>query len=385
LSHKNGTVLAGLEPAGTTWRLLAWFLDFFVFGILLFALSSLGITANLLVGIAAYLVVVAIPLTALRGQTVGQMAMGLNVVDMNGHSPPGPLRAAAHVLLSIVLAPFEALWFVLMVWVRTPFMDRAEAGTAALRAMPERLLHDRLAGTAVVRLSWTEDRWRRWARRDYPEPQVAQAAARAASASMASGSSPAEARIRGHIAAVEAGGEYRCRPDRTRPLLTLWIVLDAFFGSASVLGLAYTGLSPSVLGTDAALLSGPILATVATLLVGRHSGFFLTDDRVGRRNWLGRSVASFPRSEVLDVSPLRDTWGWAEFTVKHPQRYPMRALKLMYAPLPSLEDAKRTNLSAWLVWWSDARFNEFQQVLGAASHEPAVNVASLSGPHEAAR
>jgi uncharacterized RDD family membrane protein YckC len=364
-SHENGTVLAEFQPAGMTWRLLAWFLDFFVFGILWFAVNTL-VGVGLLGGIAVYLVLVAIPLTAIRGQTVGQMAMGLNVVDMNGHSPPGPLRAAAHVLLSLVLAPFEAMWFVLMVWIRTLFMDRAEAGAEGLRAMPQRLLHDRLAATAVVGVRWKEDAWRRWGRREYGQSQAAEAGARAAATIQAGGSSPADARVRGHIAAIEAGGEYRCRPDRTRPFLALWIMLDAFFGSLGLLGLAYTGLTPAVLGTDAALMSGPILATVAALLVSRNSGFYLTRDTLTRRNWLGRPVASFPRSEVLADSLVRGTWGWAEFTVKNPQRYP---LKNMYAPLSSLDDNMRTSLSTPLVWWSDARFREFQHVLGAAHNE----------------
>lgn len=383
LSHENGNVHAGFEPAGTTWRLLAWFLDFFVFGVLWFAVNTL-VGLGLLGGVAAYLVVVAIPLTALRGQTVGQMAMGLTVVDMKGHSPPGPLRAAAHVLLSLLLAPFEAMWFVLMVWLRTPFMGRAEAGAAAIRAMPQRLLHDRLAGTAVVRLRWNENAWRRWARRDYPESQVAGAAARAATLAMAGGSSADEARVKGHIAAVEAGGEYRCRPDRTRPFLALWIVLDVFLGSLCLLGLANTGLSPAVVGTDAALITGPILATLATLLVARNSGFYLTRETVTRRNWLGRLVATSPRSEIIEVNVVADIWSWAEFTVVHPQRDPMRGLKETYSAPSSLDDTMRTNLSGSLVWWSDVRFREFRQVLGAAPHEPALNVSSPSRPHESA-
>jgi uncharacterized RDD family membrane protein YckC len=188
-SHENGTVLAEFQPAGITWRLMAWFLDFLVFGILWFAVNTL-VGVGLLGGIAVYLVLVAIPLTAIRGQTVGQMAMGLNVIDMKGHSPPGPLRAAAHVLLSVVLAPFDAMWFVLMVWIQTLFMDRAEAGAEALRAMPQRLLHDRLASTAVVGVRWNEDGWRRWARREYGQSQAAEAGALAAATTQAGGSRP---------------------------------------------------------------------------------------------------------------------------------------------------------------------------------------------------
>jgi hypothetical protein len=362
--------------AASTWkRALAWVVDFFVFFALWALLNLLTATVvNLPVGLAFYLLGVAIPLTAIRGQTVGQIALGVVVVDTSGRCPPGPLRAAAHVALSLALGPLNALLFILLDWFKVAQLGlRPEAGAAALKAMPGRLLHERIAGTAVIdsRHGTTEPQLENWAKRNYHNALVASAAANAAAAAVGSGSNAADAAISGHCAAVIAGGEYRCRPDRTGIWIALWIVLGAAFGSMGALGLAFRGPTLDGLEVLVLLTIGPAVGLVSMLLVRRNSGYYLTANTLKRLTWLGKVAASFPRSEVrgMNFVPAGQgtSWsgigiGWAEFDVEHPERYPVRGFRALYLPESAIDDSRQSRLSAWLIWWSDQRSKEFERV-----------------------
>lgn len=368
-----------LAPAPIVLRVGAWVIDFFVFLALSFFLGSIAsVFSNTTVpvwsDIAAYILLVAIPLTAIRGQTIGQFALGLAVVDVNGQRPPGVGRAAAHVALSLLLAPIEGLLFSGLAIVAPGSAipeSKAEAGVAALAAMEGRQLHDRLAGTVVLNIRHHVSDWQSWGRRHYRDRTIAAAAARAAASSIASGSSAADAEISGYRAAVQAGGEYRCVPDRTGTWIALWVVIGVAFGSLTVLGLAYNGPSPGGLVILALVTVGPALATAPPLLTSINSGHYLTRDKVGRRDWLRRTVACFPRADVVSTNLIpahQETslsalgFAWAEFEVKHPQLYPVRGLKAWYLPESRIPDSQQSELSAWLFWWSERRFRELQSV-----------------------
>lgn len=102
------------KPARPAKRFYAWTIDFLLFWAIWITATWVGLALNLLAALAAYLLLVSIPLTAIRGQSVGQLVMGLGVVDLGGRRPPNPLRAAGHVLLSVLLAPLNALLFVFL-------------------------------------------------------------------------------------------------------------------------------------------------------------------------------------------------------------------------------------------------------------------------------
>ena len=72
----------------------------------------------------------------------------------------------------------------------------------------------------------------------YSDPQVAAAAADAAMSAIESDSIPEVAAIDGHRAAINQGGEYRCRPDRTGAAIAVCVLLALLFVPATLFGLS---------------------------------------------------------------------------------------------------------------------------------------------------
>lgn len=104
-------------------------------------------------------------LTAARGQTLGQMAVGIRVVDHRTGTLPSPGQAAARWALTVVpdgysrLVPIPAQVDMSSGEGCSPIVLRALPGflytcalhAPALRGPLHRGLHDRVAGTVVVR------------------------------------------------------------------------------------------------------------------------------------------------------------------------------------------------------------------------------------------
>ena len=126
----------------------------------------------------------------------------------------------------------------------------------------------------------TDLQWQDSARRNYSDAQVATAAARAAIAGLESGSTAASATVSAHKAAVKAGGEYRCRPDRIDLLLEIPIdIAVVLLGSA---GLGLLNPDPKV-ALAAALAAVAAVPFVAAYMVNRNSGFYLNSKVISHR------------------------------------------------------------------------------------------------------
>lgn len=119
--------IAGLgDQARYGRRLLGFLIDIAACGVIALAFGRPSATTNL-ISDAIFWVEVTV-LTALTGHSFGQRVAGLRVVRLDGH-PVGLVRAAIRTTLVILLIP------VLLV------------------GKDGRGLHDRVAGTAIVRLS----------------------------------------------------------------------------------------------------------------------------------------------------------------------------------------------------------------------------------------
>ena len=100
-------------------------------------------TTTVVTAVLAWAVVVGYEawFTTVSGQTIGKRALGIRVVLVGGTEPPGlgasVVRAALPVLMGVVT--FGVAWIVPYLWV---IWDRDRRG-----------LHDRAAGTEVIRLS----------------------------------------------------------------------------------------------------------------------------------------------------------------------------------------------------------------------------------------
>ena len=204
--------------------------------------------------------------------------------------------------------------------------------------------------------------WQTWARSNYPEAPAAGAAVNAALAAIKNGSPPTVAAVHGHQAAIAAGGEYRCRPDRTGKAVLVCFLFAAMFIPAVLVGLSSNSsfwgyVSLAVLG------GGPVLGIVGLVLVRTNSYFFVNRRRVGRRSWLGRVVAAIPRSKVIAVDIRKGSWK---------NVYTIRSLLSgEYMPDDSTMQVRVaggfTRLHTTLYWWTDERLNELSRVLDAPS------------------
>ena len=198
-----------------------------------------------------------------------------------------------------------------------------------------------------------EDRqlWATWARSFYHEPGVASAAAQAALAAIEQGSGPSTAALRGHAAAVDAGGEYRCRPNKTARGILVCILVAGVFIPAVLSGLS---INPSPAGYIflAIMGGGPVLGVVGLVLVRLNSCFFVTRDTVGRRNFLGRVVLSDHRSSSGRITVRRGSWTKALLTHEADDSE-------VQIDMPGVSSSRTV-----LYWWTDDRIREFAEVAG---------------------
>jgi len=181
-------------------------------------------------------------------------------------------------------------------------------------------------------------RWEAWARKLYPDPGVAGAAANAAAVASAEGAGRAASEVRGHQAAVAAGGEYRCRADNTIKAIGIAVSCFVWFGGTGLAG--FLG-QPSFIGFAflAAAVAIPILAIWFLIGVHRNSSFLVTKTEIRKHNWRGKLSYSNRRSNLGpdDVPPetlVSDEWQNAD----DPESYS---------------------------WWSTKRIDELAAVLGA--------------------
>lgn len=146
-----------------------------------------------------------------------------------------------------------------------------------------------------------EASWLRWASKHYEDPTVAQVVASAAYAATRQGISPQAATIVGHRAAVAAGGEYVCRPDRAGIAIAVCVLVFLMFVPASLAGLT---VNPGLGGYLflAGSLALPALAVAGLVMVRRNSCFFVNWKTVGRRNWRGQVVMDVYRRNVTGAS-----------------------------------------------------------------------------------
>jgi uncharacterized RDD family membrane protein YckC len=105
--------------AGFWRRFVGWLIDAIILGIVNAILRS-GLSSG--TGLVLGLVVDLIYFTALiggnRGQTVGQMAMGIRVIDFNTGGPIGYGRALIRWLVSIVSGVVILIGYLWMLWDR---------------------------------------------------------------------------------------------------------------------------------------------------------------------------------------------------------------------------------------------------------------------------
>jgi uncharacterized RDD family membrane protein YckC len=138
-------------PAGTMRRIIATILDSFALWIGVAVLNFFGLPALVawlpLAVVGAYFVL----LTARRGQTFGKLLMGIEVVSAAGR-PPSILRV---VMRELVGKPAVVLLMLGLFVVALPFrriqLTRRLARLAG--SATQRGWHDRIAGTAVMRVS----------------------------------------------------------------------------------------------------------------------------------------------------------------------------------------------------------------------------------------
>lgn len=193
--------------------------------------------------------------------------------------------------------------------------------------------------------------WVTWARSIYHEPEVASAAAKAALSAIDEGWIPSAAALRGHKAAVDAGGEYRCRPNRTAKAIVVCLLVAAMFIPAILSGIS---VNPSPAGYVflAIMGGGPLLGVVALALVRLNSCFFVTRETIGRRNFLRRVVLSGHRSSSGRITVRGGGWTKALLT-NEPDDSEVQI------EMPGLTPSR-----TGLYWWTDDRIREFAAVAG---------------------
>ena len=195
--------------------------------------------------------------------------------------------------------------------------------------------------------------WQAWARRNYSDQAIAASAAQAAIAAVEAGTSPRDASIRGHQAAIDAGGEYQCRPDKVGMALIACILLGAMFVPATLVGASKGSTADYIVP---AVVIGLFGAGVAGLvMVRRNSRFFATRSTAGRRDWRGQVVSSIPRGEPISFH-LRRGKPVRPLTYDEPDDSEVDFSTQGGAILPTT-----------VYWWSDERITEFALVLGAAA------------------
>lgn len=142
--------------------------------------------------------------------------------------------------------------------------------------------------------------WEAWARKNYDDPAVVSAASAAAVAASAAGAAQWDAAIAAHRAAIRAGGEYVCRPDRAGLAIGLCVVLFLLLVPAALAGLT---VNPGLAGYVflAGSIALPVLAVVGIVQVRRHSCFFVDRFHVGRRDWRGKTAVSVAREAITSV------------------------------------------------------------------------------------
>lgn|GEM_PF-4987014 len=194
-----------------------------------------------------------------------------------------------------------------------------------------------------------ETSWRKWAAAQYPDLAAANVAAEAAIAA-ARAMTPVESiRVAAHRAAVDAGAEYRCRPDRAGMAIALCVLLFAIFVPATLSGLS---INPAVGGY--LFLAGsillPVLGVVGLVMVRKNSCFFVNREMVGRRSWRGSQVAAVPRAGLRSVN-LR-AGSWAKTVLGDEPDEATVEIVGDHASIPTTD----------LYWWSNARIRELAQV-----------------------
>jgi len=193
--------------------------------------------------------------------------------------------------------------------------------------------------------------WQAWAQRHYDDPSVSSAAYQAAIASSARSASQQDAVVAGHRAAVAAGGEYICRPDRAGMAILLCMLLFMLFAPATLVGLS---VNP-VLGGFAFLAGSvalPVLAVVGLIQVRKNSCFFVNRWQVGRRNWRGKVVASVAREGVASVDV--ESPGWDSVLLSEEPEEPTVSVS-------GIGDQTLIPTTG-IYWWSVSRIREFAAV-----------------------
>ena len=191
--------------------------------------------------------------------------------------------------------------------------------------------------------------WEAWAQKQYPLPVGARAAAHAAIVADESGAGQWNASIAGHRAAVAAGDEYVCKPDRAGIAIALVCILFLMFVPASLAGLSVNPAVGGFLFLAGAIVL-PVLGFLGLLRVRRNSCLFVNREIVGRRDWRGRTVAAAPRTMVTSVDIQQGSWDRVMLD-DEPDEATM-TVQAGRASIPTTE----------MFWWSNARMREFAAV-----------------------
>jgi hypothetical protein len=195
-----------------------------------------------------------------------------------------------------------------------------------------------------------------WAASIYSDPVIAKAATDAALRSIEAGTLSRSAETQAHRAAVAAGGEYRCQPDRVGKAVLVCVLFGVLFIPATLFSLS---VNPSLGGylSLCVFAGAPALGVIGLAMVRRNSCFFATTKTAGRRNWLGQVAARASRAQLMYASFEAGSWArvyrsWnREF--EGPDDSTM-AIVGRRADLPRVS----------LYWWTDARIKQFVDVLG---------------------
>jgi len=152
-----------------------------------------------------------------------------------------------------------------------------------------------------------EASWREWAAKQYADAAIAAAAADGAIAASRKGVAADAAAVAGHRAAVRAGGEYTCRPDRTGLAMAIVVILFAMLVPATLAGRSSNPAAAGFVFLAAAVLL-PAGAFVVLVMARRNSCLFVNRWSVGRRDWRGRVVMTIAREGVSGAGVDRGSW-----------------------------------------------------------------------------
>jgi hypothetical protein len=188
--------------------------------------------------------------------------------------------------------------------------------------------------------------WEAWAGKVYDDPAVASAASSAAIAASSAGAGQWTAAIAAHRAAIRAGGEYVCRPDRAGLAIGICVVIFLLFVPATLAGLSVNP-APGGYVFLAGSIALPVLAVAGLVKVRRHSCFFVDRFYVGRRNWRGKVVASVAREGLAPVQVEMDEDSWSDLLLEGEPHEP--AVRLGSSSVQSF-------------WWSADRIRELATV-----------------------